>query len=189
VKDLNCRTKEQGEAQAMMHRTGYARGGALRQEEGRPALKDKRMVKKAVRQHETHDHKGEPKTDLKLKSGGDVEGDRAFPRLDQRARGGGMMPGASMKGSGPPKKAGGHGGAKVNVNIISPGASHAEKQQAAMAGMQMGAKLGAAGGARPPMGGPPPGAGIGGAPRPPMPPPGPGGAPMGPMKRGGAVCR
>jgi hypothetical protein len=162
----------------------------LRQEEKRDDLKDQRMIKSAVGQHESHDHKGEPKTKLKLRRGGKVEGDKPQARADRPGRyaaGGATMPERS-KGRGAPK---GHKPA-VSVNIISPAAAEGEKRQAAQAGMQAGAKLGAAAAMRaphpaapPPSAGGPPGAGG-----PPMAPPGAeGGMPPGqpPMRRGGGI--
>jgi hypothetical protein len=177
------REEEQAQAKAMLHRGGYASGGRLRQEEKRDDLKDKRTIKKAVRQHESHDHPGKPKTDLKLKRGGVAAGRAPEPRMDRRARGGAMT--EKQRGHGSPK-----GGKGVNVNIISPGAAQDEKKQAAQAGMQAGVRMGAAAASRPKpaMAPPPPGAGGGGMPpgggAPPaaMPPPDPG---QPPMKRGG----
>jgi hypothetical protein len=110
-------------------------------------------------------------------------------------RRGGEVGGEQPKGR-PDKKS--RGKAAVNINIVSPEAAQGEKQQAAAAGLQAGAKLGAAkamqamgagGGKGPPP--PPPARGgppaVGGAGGPPM-----GGAPPAamspdepPMKRGG----
>lgn len=41
-----------------------------RSEEKKDISKDKKMIKKAVGQHEAKQHKGEPKTEIKLKNGG-----------------------------------------------------------------------------------------------------------------------
>jgi hypothetical protein len=178
------REEYQTQAERFAKGGNFAAGGRLKQEADRPALRDKRMIKSAVGQHETHDHAGKPKTKLKLKSGGHVMGEKPAHRADKRARGGAM-----------PEKEHGHGAPKgrksaVNVNIISPAASEGEKKQAAAAGLQMGARMGAAAAPPPRPAGPamaPP------APRPAMagagpggPPPAPGGA-TGPMKRGGEV--
>ena len=177
------RAEEQAEAEAYLKRGDYKRGGRLNNETD--AMQDKRTIKKAVGQHEDHDHQGKPHTALKLKSGGEVNGEKSAPRMDKRARGGSMPMPESARGSGPKKApSGGHkGSGGVNVNIISPGAADAEKKQAAAAGLQAGAKMGAAA-ALHGAGGPPSGAAPGS-------PPGampPGGAPPGgqpPMKRGG----
>jgi hypothetical protein len=117
-------------------------------------------------------------TRMAKRRGGEVGGDQPRGRPDKKSR----------------------GKAAVNINIVSPEAAQAEKQQAAAAGLQAGAKLGAAkavqamgggGGKGPPP--PPPARGgpmspPGGAGGPPM-----GGAPPGaamstdepPMRRGG----
>jgi hypothetical protein len=47
---------------------------------------DRAMIKKAVREHESHDHPGKPKTKLKLKHGGEVEGHGGKRRLDRPGR-------------------------------------------------------------------------------------------------------
>lgn len=148
---------------------------------------DVKRTKSAVGQHESHLHKGEKKTKLKLRRrGGEVQGDEPEARLDHRARGGGI-----------PK-----GGKKAAIAIhIHNGATPEEKagiaQQAQQKGMQIGAALGARKAAqqmqRPPMpggapgaGGPPPQPGMGGPPGA-MPPP-PGAAAAG-LKKGGTVKR
>lgn len=160
---IKSRAEMQSEAEKFCD-GGYASGGRLNNETD--AAKDKRMISKAVGQHETHDHPGTPKTKLKLRSGGKVSGAKPAGRADKKGRGGG----------------------KVNINIIEPAAAEGEKKQAAMQGLQAGAKLGAAQAAKamaPGAGGPPPpGAGAG-----PMPPPGamPPGQP--PMRRGGRAAK
>ena len=118
---------------------------------------DTAMVKKAVAQHEAHDHPGKSKTKLHLATGGVAE-DRAPARLD-RARGG--------------KAKGGRGRGKshTNVNVIvAPG--HGGP-------MPIPVPIGAGPGGPPPMM-PPPGAG---APPPGLggPPPGMGAMPPRPM--------
>jgi hypothetical protein len=46
-----------------------------KEEEGKDVKKDTKMIKKGVRQHESALHKGEPKTELKLKTGGRAKKD------------------------------------------------------------------------------------------------------------------
>lgn len=148
-------------------------------------------VDSGVHQHESHMHKGEKKTKLKLATGGHAEGGKASKRGDKMNRA--------------PFKSGGHtkhskGGTKVNV-IVAPGGGQqqgGDPKQAFQAGAQMGAKAVAQkmAGGHPPM---PPG-GAGGPPPPPMggapgpgaggpPPPGMGGGmppkPPGMMNKGG----
>ncbi len=36
------------------------------------ASKDKKLIEKAIKQHERHDHKGQKFTNLKLKAGGSI---------------------------------------------------------------------------------------------------------------------
>jgi hypothetical protein len=185
-----CRTKERAIADAAVKRSGYNSGGRLKQEEASDEAKDKRMVKKAVHQHEKHDHKGQKPTDLKLKGGGEVKGKMAEKRLDKRARGGALTEPMPEKAHGDGgKKAAGKGKHGPNINIILPQAAEAEKKQAAAAGMQVGAKMGAdaaRGAGGPPMGAAPPG----GAPPAPRPMPAPGGAPGGmPPGAGGPPMR
>lgn len=142
---------------------------------------DKKLVIKGVHQHEAKDHKGSPKTKLKLKDGGDVDGEPSAPRLDRKAGG--------KTGGGKSKKAGNH----VNVIIAPPGPDKPVPVPVPPAGPAMpppgGPPPGAGG---PPPGGPPggpPGAGgpppMMGPPRPPMPPPGAGGPPGMPMRASG----
>jgi hypothetical protein len=161
------RAEHHARAEKIIGRTGhhkFADGGAV-------AAKD-------VHAHESHMHKGEPKT--KLKDGGCVEGEKGHS-MAHRARGG---------------KSGGKGGRHTKVNvIIAPqggGGGGARPMPMMPAHPPM---AGQPPGAAPPMGGPPPGAAPGGAP--PMPPPGmtrpgmgmPGAMPPPGMmrKRGGSI--
>jgi hypothetical protein len=118
---------------------------------------DAAMVKKAVAQHESHDHPGKSKTKLHLATGGRAEDAKAPARLDRKG----------LKTGGRAKK-GGH----TNVNVIvAPG--HGGQP------MPIPVPMGAGPGGPPPMmpppgaGGPPPG--LGG------PPPGMGAMPPRPM--------
>lgn len=79
-----CKTDEKYE---IKHR---ADGGAVEKDE----KKDKKLVKKGIRQHETHEHGGEH-TDLKLRGGGKVKGEAAKQHLGRRARGGRASKGPS----------------------------------------------------------------------------------------------
>lgn len=79
-----CKTDEKYE---IKHR---ADGGAVEKDEA----KDKKLVKKGIRQHETHEHGGEH-TDLKLRGGGKVKGEAAKQHLGRRARGGRASKGPS----------------------------------------------------------------------------------------------
>lgn len=166
------RSEHEAHARAHVRKAGYAAGGDIAQ--------DKKMIKKAVREHEGHEHGGKH-TALKLRAGGHVKGEQGKHRADKMARGGRTG-----------KKSGG-----VNI-VIATGGGEPERRMAFQQGAQVGAQMGkmaAASAPRPPMM-PPPGAGGAppGAPppRPPMagPPPGAGGPPPGgmpPMKRGGGV--
>lgn len=78
------RAEYQAEAENYLKGNGYKRGGRLNHETD--AAQDSRMIKKAVGQHETHDHPGKPHTQLKLKRGGKVEGAQGEKRMDKRAR-------------------------------------------------------------------------------------------------------
>ena len=49
---------------------------------------DAKMIKKAVAEHESHDHPGEKKTRIHLRDGGHAGGEMEHRRLDHRARGG-----------------------------------------------------------------------------------------------------
>ena len=177
----------EAQARAIVDRAGYARGGEVGDEK-----QDRRMVRSAVHQHESHDHPGKPETKLKLRGGGKVSGQPSAQRPDRRARGGGIdgeMPGMAKGGST-------HGKRKPVVNIkINAGGDAGGKQQAAQDGMRLGAALGArraaaqigaAGPAHPAMPMPPPGAIPPGVP---MAPPGAAGMRPPGIKRGGAVKR
>lgn len=135
---------------------------------------DKRIVSKAIGQHDTQLHGGK-RTKLALRHGGQVHGGKAAARLDKRARGGRTKP---------------------TVNIVIKGAEKAQQSDAMKKGIDIGAMLGAKaaasrqGPAAPPMpggpaGGPPGAMGGMGGPRPPMGPP-PGMRPPG-MQRGGGI--
>lgn len=95
-----------GRAQEILKSAGYKDGGGIKKD----IQQDKNLVKKAVKQHEEHDHKGQKPTKLKLKDGGHIKGEKSHERLDKMARGG---------------KAKHHkGDAKTKVNVIvAPGAS------------------------------------------------------------------
>lgn len=148
-------------ARKLMHRTGYKRGGAIHED----AAEDAKMIEEGVHEHEAHDHPGKPKTKLKFKEGGHVEGHHAKHHLGKRARGG------STKG----KK-----GAHVNV-IVAPQAAPSPPHPVPVP-MPAGGAPAAAAPPRPPMA--PPGAGM---PPPGGMPPGAGMRPPGAMKRGGGV--
>ncbi len=146
-------------ARDLMRRTGYANTGGhfSAKEDDR---EDKAMISKGVHEHESHLHADEPKTKLKLKSGGVAEGDAPRARSDKKPRG---KPG-------------------VKINIIIAGGG--DKGQPPAPPMPPHAMM------PPPhpMPMPPPGAGPGGPP-PPMGviPPGAGG-PAG-LKKGGRAKR
>ena len=134
--------------------------------------KVKTEIKKAVREHETHEHGGKH-TKLKLRHGGHVEMEGEKPKHERRDR---RAEGGRVDG----KKDGKHG-TKVNVNVIVP---HGGPPAGAAPMVPP---------VRPPMGlgaAPPPGAMP---PRPPMPMPPPGAAPGGMpprppgLKRGGRM--
>lgn len=149
----------------LLTRAGYKAGGHV-----------KSVAADAVGQHEAHDHKGAPKTKLKLKSGGKAEGGAAAPRLDKLARGGA----AKKKGA----------ATKVNIVIAMPkGGDDKAAQAVGMMQGAAGAKASMPKPMMPPMGAGPAGPGAGGPPPlPPMPPQGPGAPTMPPpggMKRGG----
>lgn len=145
-------------------------GGAMKSDEAQ----DKKMIAKAVHEHEAHDHPGKPKTKLRLKRGGNVKGKMPAERLDKRARGG------RLKG-------------KPSVTVVvNTGGTEMAKQMGMQEGAQLGAKAAAAkmamaGGPKPPMM-PPGGPQANVVPPPPM---GPRPMPNGPvpqgLKRGGAV--
>lgn len=50
------------------------------------AAADRVMITKAIREHESHDHRGETPTKLHLKAGGHVEGGKSRKRLDRAGR-------------------------------------------------------------------------------------------------------
>ena len=74
-------------ANALLSRTGnrhFARGGHVHED----AAEDAEMIREGVGQHESHLHSGKPKTKIKLKAGGEVEGHAGRQHLGRRARGG-----------------------------------------------------------------------------------------------------
>ena len=146
-------------ARALLTKSGYSKlGGHLTK---RPdEIADKHEISEGIHQHEGARHKGQPKTRLKLRDGGNCEGMAAGGRSDRKPRG--------AKGKG--KK----GGTTVNVIVAHP------HPKPVPVPVPVGAGAGPGG---PPPPGMPPGAGPGG---PPMPPPDGGGPPMG-AKKGGRV--
>lgn len=159
-----ARSKPHEHAAKIMRSAGYKVGGKVDAGD-----------KKAVSEHETHMHKGEPKTFKGYRKGGPVGGKGAKHNAGHAKR----------------------GGNHVHINII-PQASSADKQMAAQQGLKQGMMMGAKAAAQHISGGPM-------APPPPMPmpprpmsprpmaggppgagpiPPGPGGPPMG-LRRGG----
>ncbi len=157
------------------------------------AKQDRKQIAGAVHKHESHLHRGQPKT--KLRRGGHVPGEMAKHRPDRRARGGHITEDQPDDAMGnrdvhSARAHGGHVGKKggktvININAGGEGgggqqaaqAAQVAHQQGMQQGMQLGAraaaaKLAGAGGAPPPgAGGPPPG----------MAPPGAGGPPPGAM--------
>jgi hypothetical protein len=193
--------KPEASARRVLREAGYARGGHINPEHPDEAA-DKKLIKKMV---------GRAK--IKLKKGGDVEGEKAEDRPDRQKRAFGGGTGgieAPHEGGHKPAKHG-KGGKATTVNVIvgNKGAEDQSEQQGEQKGMQAGAQLGArsvlakmqgagapagapAGGPpRPPMAPPPGGMPPGGAPPPGMagPPPGamPPRPPGQPVKRGGSV--
>jgi hypothetical protein len=177
-----CTTKTPGErGKEALEKAGYKTGGSV------TMPKVKRVVKRAVREHETEEHGGHHGK-ITLKHGGEVPGERAKHRPDrQRRADGGGIEGRAMGGEAPRKGGGKPKVGAVNIKIkTGSGQDGAMKEQMAQrAGMQQGMRMGAALGARqaargmnrppmPPSGGAGP---MGGAP--PMMPPGGGGAGMG----------
>ena len=75
-------SKHKAKAHKMLSDSGYsvskAKGGAI--------AKEKAIVKKAIKQHEAHEHKGQPKTKLKLKSGGVADHEKSNHRADKPSR-------------------------------------------------------------------------------------------------------
>ncbi|MDE3114159.1 MAG: hypothetical protein KGL26_01040 [Pseudomonadota bacterium] len=168
------REQFQREAEERTKKAGYANGGRLHSDvkDGDEA-QDKRMVTSAVRQHEEHDHKGEPLTKLKLRRGGRAS----------------LVDGASPTHSNG-KRARGKSGVTLVIHNqpMAPMEKAAAQKQGVMQGMRLGAALGARQAARhmaapPPRMAPPqmptaaPGAG-------PMMPPRPGQLPTAPMGAG-----
>ena len=138
-----------GKVGKVLKSAGYARGGDAEQ--------DKKMIKKAIDEHDAQLHGGK-KTHLKLKHGGMIEGKKTEKRADKYARGGSVARGK-------------HTTTHVNVNLA---ASEADKKEAFQKGAMTGATMAAQ-----KMGGPRPGAGAPMQARAPMPPPAPGGVPAG----------
>lgn len=157
------RSDEVAKARHLISRTGYKRGGAVDGDEAQ----DRGMIARGVHEHEANMHKGEPKTKLRLASGGQVDGEKGRQHLAKRARGGATH-----------KK-----GTKVNVIVMPQGGGGARPVPVPVpAGPRpVGAPAPAAAAPMPPPGAAPPmGAPMGG--RPP-------GVPGGPMlrARGGKV--
>lgn len=131
---------------------------------GGDIAQDRKMIEKAVRAHENHDHPGKPHTKLKLKSGGSVDGEPSKQRLDR----------AKHAKGGAAKEKGNH----VNVIVAGGGPKPMPIPMPVGGGPGM----------------PPPGAGMGAPPAPPMaprPPMGPmaGGMPPGAMGAGSPMMR
>ena len=147
-------------ARALLNRTGYKAGGHVKSDKAQ----DAKMVAEGVHEHESHMHKGQKKTKLRLKDGGCADGGMAKPRADRLRRGG------KTKAHKP----------HTQVNVVV-GRSHP-----APVPVPKPVPVPVPGGAPGPMAGPPPGAG-------PMPPPdgsmAPGGAPPIGLKRGGRAKR
>lgn len=149
-------------ARELLGRSGYKAGGHFPRHDD--AAADAKMIGEAIREHEAHDHPGEPHTKLHFRDGGAVDGLAAGGRADRPKRGG-------HKGKG-----------KTSVNVIVAPQGGAPRP--------VPVPVPAAGAAPPrPMPSPAPtpvpaGAGpalaVPGAPRPPAPG-------MGPMRRGGKV--
>jgi hypothetical protein len=157
-----ARSENREKAHAMIARTGHrhlAHGGRVSDE-----AEDKKMVTKAVHEHEDHEHGGEH-TKLKLRDGGHMEAGKAKKHLAKRARGGST-----------PKHKGGVG--KVQV-IVAPqgGGGGGDAQAAHQQGMQQGAMMGAKAMAQKLGAGAPPGGGGGAGPPAPAGAPGAGPAP------------
>ena len=165
--------ERQAKAHAMIARTGHApvraRGGHAGHED---FAADAKMISEGVHEHEAAMHAGKPKTKLRFKAGGAVEGHAAHHHLGKRARGG------------PAGKKGTH----VNVIVAPQGGMHPAMAGMPAAGMAprppVAAPAPAMAPPRPPMA--PPGAGMG-PPGAGMMPPGGGMRPPGMMKRGGGV--
>lgn len=176
-------TEARERAHSFLSRHRYSGGECGEASGGAVAKVAKRIVTKALRQHETAEHGGKHEK-LRLKSGGEVRGEESKGRPDRK---------------------GGHGkiGA-VNIAIGNPEKEKMAEQMGLQKGIQIGAqaaaaKAGGAGGPpmmapHPPMGGPPGGMPPGAGPPPGAMPPGagapPGGMPPRPpgvMASGGEV--
>ncbi len=182
---VHAQAEQHKKAHALMNRTGYKHGGGISMKEDE--RQDEADISKGVHLHESALHRGEPKTKIKLKSGGGVDGEEPREHLGRRARGGPA----------------GRKGTHVNV-IVAPqggGGMHPPGPPGMPAQPMMPPRppMGA-----PPMGAPPVGGAPMGAPPPPRPPgvpptmgggmmPPGGGAglpppkPPGMMKRGGGI--
>lgn len=200
----STRAKDQSRAEAFTKRAGYASGGAVT-----PA--------KAVHEHESSLHKGQPKTKIAKCGGGSVHGEMPSGNLGKRSRGGKapapIVPSGSRRKLKQPqinvdreipppnKRASGGAVKKGGVNIIvKTGEDPAKLQAAEQAGVKKGMMMAAGmakqamGGGAPP-GGPPPGPPPMAGPPPGGPPPGaggpvPGGPPPMPMRaRGGSITK
>lgn len=183
------RQDKQRHAEEHVKKAGYASGGHVSDES-----QDRKMITKAVHEHEEHDHPGKKETKLKIKAGGKVHGMKPKERMDRRARGGET---SEHKGG----KKGGHTHINIMVGKPDDGGDDAKQQLAMQQGMQQGKQQGVklgmalgakqAGGGGPPMGAPPPHPPMGGPPPGGMPPGGPMGAPGGmpprPMPPGGGA--
>ena len=76
----DARADKQSEAEAYAKRAGcMARGGDVSQ--------DKKLIARAVKAHERHDHPGEPLTKPLFRSGGKVGGSEPKARSDRYAPG------------------------------------------------------------------------------------------------------
>lgn len=73
----------------LIQRAGYGSVGGMAKGGHADAAEDAAMIKKAIGEHEAHDHPGQKKTRLSFKRGGFAEGGMAGQRLDQKSRGGG----------------------------------------------------------------------------------------------------
>lgn len=209
MRDHGVESRERAESFLSRHHytggeCGKASGGAI-------AHEAKKIVTKALREHENAEHGGKHER-LKLKSGGRVHGKHSEHRPDRRRRaeGGsteelrrdegeheysGHMKAESDRESGETEgraRGGRHGGehgkgkiGAVNIAIGNPEKEQMAKQQGLQAGLQAGIQKGVMA-ARAGAGGPPPGAG---GPPPGAPPPRPpmAGPPGGGMPPPGAI--
>lgn len=151
---LKTESREE-QARNTCSRAGYAHGGEITEAEDE--RKDKGLIKRAVRQHDTQLHSSSKshvgRTKLKLAGGGMVHGEEPGARPDKKSRSG-------------------HKPAPVQIKIATGGGGGGQQEAMAahQAGLQQGIQVGAraaaakmagAGGPpgmppRPPMGGPPP---------------------------------